>query len=157
MFGYNKNDTNQPVHQQSNLATTSPMAHPMASEHSMPSYPHTTNFPAPPAPVNNHHVDNISPMTMPQEPLITSGATKDDLISLRLDALNTLRPLLKNLHLPPTEMFKVMLRLIQSADDPSLIPSAYQIALSIDDDDEKAQALLDIVNEINYFTKKLEN
>jgi hypothetical protein len=40
--------------------------------------------------------------------------------------------------------------MIQASDDKSMISSAYQIAQKITDEKAKAQALLDIVNEINY-------
>jgi hypothetical protein len=42
--------------------------------------------------------------------------------------------------------------LIQATDDKSLLKSAYQSALQIPDEKSRAQALLDVVNEINYFT-----
>ena len=42
--------------------------------------------------------------------------------------------------------------MIQASDDQTLVKRAYEAAKSISDDKERAQALLDIVNEINYFT-----
>ncbi len=44
--------------------------------------------------------------------------------------------------------------MIQAADEQTLIPSAYDTALAIEDETEKAQALFDVVSEINYFTQK---
>ena len=44
--------------------------------------------------------------------------------------------------------------MIQAADDQSLIKTAYEAAQQITDEKSKAQALLDIVNEINYFTQQ---
>ena len=44
--------------------------------------------------------------------------------------------------------------MLQAADDPNLVKPAYEAALAINDDKTRAQALLDIVNEINYFTQK---
>ena len=44
--------------------------------------------------------------------------------------------------------------MIQASDDKSLVPKAYEAANSIEDEKVKAQALLDIINEINYFTNQ---
>ena len=43
--------------------------------------------------------------------------------------------------------------MIQAADNDKLIPVAYEAAKAIADEKARAQALLDIVNEINYFTQ----
>jgi len=43
--------------------------------------------------------------------------------------------------------------MIQAADNRDLIKTAYAAAQAITDDKAKAQALLDIINEINYFTQ----
>jgi hypothetical protein len=42
--------------------------------------------------------------------------------------------------------------MIQASDDQRLVKKAYETAHSIEDEHARAQALLDIVNEINYFT-----
>jgi hypothetical protein len=47
--------------------------------------------------------------------------------------------------------------MIQAADDESLVKSAYEAAQKITDEKVRAQALLDIVNEINYFTQHHDN
>ena len=44
--------------------------------------------------------------------------------------------------------------LIQASDNSSLIKDAYAAANEIPDEKVRAQALLDVVNEINYFTQK---
>ena len=43
--------------------------------------------------------------------------------------------------------------LIQATDDKTLLRSAYDAALQINEEKARAQALLDVVNEINYFTQ----
>ena len=43
--------------------------------------------------------------------------------------------------------------MIQASDNQALIKEAYAAAQEIDDEKTRAQALLDIVNEINYFTQ----
>jgi hypothetical protein len=43
--------------------------------------------------------------------------------------------------------------LIQATDNASLVKEAYAAANQITDEKARAQALLDVVNEINYFTQ----
>jgi hypothetical protein len=43
--------------------------------------------------------------------------------------------------------------MIQASDDKALVPKAFEAAKNIQDDKARAQALLDIINEINYFTQ----
>jgi hypothetical protein len=44
--------------------------------------------------------------------------------------------------------------LIQASDNQDLIPKAHSLAKQISDEAKRAQALLDVVNEINYFNGK---
>jgi hypothetical protein len=78
----------------------------------------------------------------------------DDLAALKIQALDELYPLFDKLDLEPEEKFRTLMMMIQASDNQELIKSAYAAAHSIDDDKEKAQALLDIINEINYFTQQ---
>lgn len=89
----------------------------------------------------------------PSTPL-TAPATAEstDLISIKQDALQELKPLVGHLNQTPEERFRTTMMMIQAADDQSLIPQAYEAAKSITDEKVRAQALLDVVNEINYFT-----
>lgn len=75
-----------------------------------------------------------------------------DLISIKQGALQELKPLVGHLNQTPEERFRTTMMMIQAADDQSLIPQAYEAAKSISDEKVRAQALLDVVNEINYFT-----
>lgn len=77
----------------------------------------------------------------------------DDLIDLKQEALGKLSPLIGHLDQSPEEKFRTLMMMIQASDDQSLIRQAYNTALSIDDEKTRAQSLLDIVNEINYFTQ----
>jgi hypothetical protein len=43
--------------------------------------------------------------------------------------------------------------MIQASDDQSLLKTAYEAAQAITDEKARAQALLDVINEINYFTQ----
>jgi hypothetical protein len=76
-----------------------------------------------------------------------------DLISIKQSALKELSPLVGHLDQTPEEKFRTTMMMIQASDDQKLIPVAHEAAQKITDEKTKAQALLDIVNEINYFTQ----
>jgi hypothetical protein len=93
------------------------------------------------------------PQTMPAAPMAPSEhANPDDLISLKQQALAELEPLVDQLDQTPEERYRTKIMLLQSTDDQTLIKDAYAAAQQITDEKARAQALLDIVNEINYFT-----
>ena len=54
----------------------------------------------------------------------------------------------------PEEKYKTLMMVIQASDNQALIQEAYQAAQNITDERVRAEALLNIVNEINYFTQK---
>jgi hypothetical protein len=83
--------------------------------------------------------------------------SSDDLIDIKQQALQQLSPLLDQLDQSPEEKFRTTMMMIQAADNQSLIKDAYESAEQITDEKVKAQALLDIVNEINYFTHQHED
>ena len=82
----------------------------------------------------------------------TATANTDKLLELKQQALQQLSPLVDHLEQTPEEEFRTTMMMIQAADNHQLIERAYQAALKITDEKARAQALLDIVNEINYFT-----
>jgi len=82
-----------------------------------------------------------------------SGDSTDALIDIKQEALTKLSPLVGHLDQTPDEKFRTLMMMIQASDDQSLVKSAYDAALEIEDEKTRAQALLDIVNEINYFTQ----
>lgn len=77
---------------------------------------------------------------------------KDDLIDIKQEALKQLTPLVGHLDQTPEEKFRTTMMMIQASDNQALIKEAYASAQAITDEKARAQALLDIVNEINYFT-----
>jgi len=79
-----------------------------------------------------------------------------ELAGVRKQALNDLSPIIDRLDLSPEEKFRLLMMLIQSNDDRHLVKQAYEAAHSIEDDKVRAQALYDVVNEINYFTAPSE-
>lgn len=86
-----------------------------------------------------------------------SAGNTDDLLHIKQQALQQLSPLVNHLDQTPEEKFRTTMMMIQASDDQTLIQSAYDAAKDIQDEKARAQALLDIVNEINYFTQQANN
>lgn len=89
---------------------------------------------------------------MPVEPAAVSMPADSGLELIKNSALNELRPLVDKLNVSPEEKFDTYLLLIRSTDDSSLIGPAFEAARGISDETGKAQALLDIVKEIDYLS-----
>lgn len=91
------------------------------------------------------------------EPAADGGgltASPNDLIRIKQEALQQLSPLVDHLEQTPEERFRTTMMMIQATDDSSMINEAYEAAQQITDEKVKAQALLDIVNEVNYFSQQ---
>lgn len=117
-----------------------------------PTAPPAPQHPKPrPAPKHTTPKPAAAPKPEPKNNVMHEA---DDLLSLKQRALNELTPLVGHLDQTPEERFRTTMMMIQSADNQSLIKDAYTAAQQIDDDKVRAQALLDVVNEINYFTQK---
>lgn len=106
--------------------------------------------PLPPPPVNIP--DSPSLGSDDSNPL--KDATNDDLVHVKEEALDELLPLIDKLDQTPEEHFKTLMMIIQASDNHTLIEKSFQVAQTIKDEKIRAQALLDIVNEINYFTQQ---
>jgi len=116
-----------------------------------PAMPPVTDEPAAPAPapLPEPPVAPQPPVSpMPPVPAATGVSPLDD---LKRSALEELRPLVDKLNLPPEEKFDTLLLIIRSTDDQSLLAPAHDAARSIVDESKRAQALLDIIKEIDYF------
>jgi len=87
-------------------------------------------------------------------PTPSSMGSAVDLSSIKNNALNELRPLMSKVELPAEEKFDTYLMLIRSTDDTSLIEPAHAAAQNISDEKRKAEALLDIIKEIDYLSRK---
>ena len=83
----------------------------------------------------------------------THGASSE-LVDIKQQALQHLSPLVSHLDQTPEEKFRTTMMMIQATDDQSLLKTAYEAAQKIEDDKARAQALLDVINEINYFTQQ---
>ena len=167
MFGHdNQNDTNQ--HEDTNA----PVVNPTADNDNAQSAPpfDTSSISLTPDPVST---PVASPAFSPEEPaapapdptpapqattpddhLLSATGSHDDLLTLKQSALQQLSPLVDHLEQTPEEKFRTTMMMIQASDDQSLIQAAYAAAKDITDDKIRAQALLDIINEINYFTQQ---
>lgn len=86
----------------------------------------------------------------------SSNASPNDLLNIKQQALEHLTPLVDHLDQSPKEEFRTTMMMIQATDNQDLIKKAFEAAQKIDDDKERAQAFLDIINEINYFTQSHE-
>jgi hypothetical protein len=96
-----------------------------------------------------------APMPAP-EPVIASAPSimpsmgESELDSIKQDALTELRPLVDKLNVSPEEKFDTYLLLLRSTDDKALIGPAHEAARGIADEARRAQALLDVIKEIDY-------
>lgn len=152
----------------SDPGVTTPTASP-AIDSDMPiTAPAATDTPA----FNTSPVDSplpADPVASPSditEPAVTTDQTtttpsapapSSDLMALKQQALQSLSPLLDKLDQTPEEKFRTTMMMIQASDDQALIQTAYESANQITDEKARAQALLDVVNEINYFTQQPKN
>jgi hypothetical protein len=93
-----------------------------------------------------------SPVVSPISQDDTTDAADSELIDIRKQALVDLAPIIDQLDLPPEEKFHTIMMMIQVSDDQAMVKAAYKAAHSIEDEKIRAQALLDIINEVNYFT-----
>lgn len=113
------------------------------------------------------HTDNSAPVddtsNTPTSPSDDAHSSSDsptgnqDLINIKQQALHQLTPLVDQLDQSPEEKFKTTMMLLQATDDSSFVKAAYEAARAIEDEKARAQALLDVVNEINYFTQQKNN
>jgi hypothetical protein len=94
------------------------------------------------------------PDPAPDAPAPVDSNASEELTSIKQQALQQLSPLVGHLDQTAEEKFRTTMMMIQAADDQSLIKTAYEAAENIKDEKERAQALLDVINEINYFTQQ---
>jgi len=108
-----------------------------------------------PAPLDESPVvPSETPVVPFQMPTPLSSTSSSDLEGVKKDAIQELRPLIDHIDLPPEEKFDTYLLLIRSTDDATLIAPAHTAAVAITDEKRKAEALLDIIKEIDYLSKK---
>lgn len=95
----------------------------------------------------------VMPMPAMNSPVPSNTPSVDPkLASVKQAALTELRPLIDKLDVDPEEKFNTYLLLIRSTDDKDLIAPAHEAAKSIPDEAKKAQALLDVIKEIDFLS-----
>lgn len=87
---------------------------------------------------------------LPEPVFPTLEQPSDDLQVVKKQALSELVPILDKLNLPPEEKFDIYLLVIRATDDTSLVAPAHEVAKQIMDDTRRAQALYEIVKEVDY-------
>ena len=83
---------------------------------------------------------------------LSTNSNSGDLEVIKKDALTELRPLVDKLDLEPEEKFDIYLLLLRSTDDRTLIAPAHTAAKNIPDEAKRAQALLDVIKEIDFLS-----
>ena len=143
---------NQPTAQPAKPAPAAPAKSAGKSAPTQPTDPILTDVLAQPAKPAKAKSEPVTPPNVnPLGRNVDSGALGD----IRLQVISELRPLVNRLDfLAPADKFDTLLLLIRTIDDSSLIPMAHQAAMAIPDEVKRAQALLDILKEIDFFTQK---
>ncbi len=94
------------------------------------------------------------PTALAIDPDAPASTGNSELDAIKSDALQELRPLVDKLSVSPEEKFDTYLLLIRSTDDPALIGPAHEAAKLISDEARRAEALLDVIKEIDYLSKQ---
>lgn len=101
-----------------------------------------------------HTTATPSPIISPVTVSPGGAPANNDLLDIKQQALQHLSPLVGKLEQSPEEKFRTTMMMIQASDDQNLVKDAYEAAKLIPDEKARAQALLDVINEINYFTQQ---
>lgn len=145
------------------LAGVLPDEQPQAQSTGMQFEESTSTVPASVAPVAVDPAAAVAsalpPVYEPAEQVSTpveapSFSGTSDLDGIKSQALNELRPLIDHVDLPAEERFDAYLMLLRSTDDSSLVGPAHAAAQNIGDEKRKAEALLEIIKEIDYLSRK---
>ncbi len=97
--------------------------------------------------------DPMAPPVMPDPIVAAPAPLGSNLEDIKQQALGELRPLVDKLNVTPEEKFDICLLLLRSTDDRDLIAPAHEAAKAIVDESKRAQALLDIVKEIDFLSQ----
>ncbi len=160
MFDQNDQQSQSSVQPQDNNPYATPSDNPSGApttsnslgfDPSVLNTPTTTTNDSPPDSSLN---DGIATSSVVSPTTSSSSDDSNDLLNIKQNALKELNPLVQHLEQTPEEKFKTTMMMIQASDDQSLVKTAYEEAQKITDDKSRAQALLDVINEINYFTQQ---
>ena len=162
MFGHNPDDQHHDENAEHNMPQPDQA---LGNEQGAPDLP-----PVPPAPMDNgdsagdflmedgpaeHPHDQAADIVAPASAGLPAaeGSDVDELLRIKQEAIQALAPMVGHLDQKPRDEFRTIMMMIQATDNAHLIPSAYAAAQKLMDEKERAQAFLDIINEINYFTQ----
>lgn len=110
-------------------------------------------YSTPPATIDHTVVDVVQDPAPSPAPAPASNLA-DSIEQIKISALSQLRPLMQHIELSPEEKFEKYLMMLRASDDQNLIQPTYEAAQQISSEKLKAQALLDVINEINYLTSQ---
>ena len=103
---------------------------------------------------NSQIPDTAAPQLTQANDSNLSPVADNELLEIKRSALQNLLPIVGKLDQSPEERFQTLLMVIQASDNRELINEAYETAAKIPDEGKRAQALLAIINEINFFTQQ---
>lgn len=141
--------TQQPISDDQELAKVLAGVDMQAADVAAPAVPPAIDEPAADPVVEEPQVA-VPPVTEPAS--VAAPSLGDDLTGVKQEALSELRPLVDKLNIPAEEKFDTYLLLLRSTDDKSLIEPAHATAKLIEDESRRAQALLDIIKEIDFLS-----
>lgn len=129
------------------VPVTQPVTVSITPESTPNTLPTPIDMPTPSAPAP-------TPVSVVDDSSLDSSASLD---SIKQTALGELRPLVDKLEVSPEEKFDTYLLLIRSTDDKKLIGPAHEAAKAIEDETRRAEALLNIIKEIDYLSRQNES
>jgi hypothetical protein len=142
---------------QSNLPTDNSASNPVYSTPTSP----FDNDPSSQPPQDSIGVNQNDQPSGLATPLLTQvndsnvpGVEDSELQEIKRSALQNLLPIVGKLDQSAEDRFQTLLMVIQASDNRELINEAYETAAKIPDETKRAQALLAIINEINFFTQQ---
>jgi hypothetical protein len=142
---------------QTNLPTDNSATNPV---YSVPA-PQVDTNPSSESPVSTNDITDNSQTPDPTPPQLAQtsytdapGIEDSQLEEIKRNALQNLLPIVGKLDQSLEEKFQTLLMVIQASDNRNLINEAYESAAKIPDEGKRAQALLAIINEINFFTQQ---
>ena len=153
----NQTQFTQPVQTTKPISDDQELAKVLAGITNSPSNNFGYEAPQDPRPTTLAPADIMPPSATPSDNPAASTPTpqtmpNNNLDSIRKDALIELRPLVDKLDLAPEEKFDIYLLLLRSTDDTALIAPAHEAAKNIANESKRAEALLDIIKEIDFLS-----
>ncbi len=110
--------------------------------------PPLPDLPPEPAP----EPEPVAQLKSAKTPTTVTPVADNDLDNVKNEAIKELRPLVDKLNISAEEKFDTYLLLIRSTDDKTLIAPAHEAAKNITDESRRAQALLDVIKEIDFLS-----